>query len=302
MRPFAIDLFCGAGGSSLGLEYAGFDVLGYEADGLALATYRAAGFRAVQAYLTTETDWIEQARPDLLWASPPCQPFSHASARPTKVQDGIPAWLHAVERLRPPVAIMENVPALTWVAYAGRFQELCHELVTLGYEVDWRIANAADFGVPQNRRRLIVQAVLQPNYGIRCGWAEDAPLPPPPPRREPVWPVPTHGPAGQQPHVTMAAALGRDDLPDWCYERPATTVQCDPRIGRPGHKDWSGAGEQQFQNDSVKVTPSEAATLQGFPVGYPFVGTDRERIRQIGNAVPPQLAMQLARPYAGSRR
>ena len=75
----------------------------------------------------------------------------------------------------------------------------------------------------------------------------------------------------------------------WVAERPATTVCADPRIGRPGHKDRE-AGEQQFAEESVRVSIEEAAILQGFRPDYPFQGTKTKRFEQVGNAVPPPLA------------
>ncbi|MEA5367756.1 DNA cytosine methyltransferase [Amycolatopsis sp., V23-08] len=80
----------------------------------------------------------------------------------------------------------------------------------------------------------------------------------------------------------------------WVHERPATTVQGDPRIGRPGHKDRAG-GESQFEQDSVRVTVQEAAVLQSFPAGYPWQGNKSEQYRQIGDAVPPLLAAAILR-------
>lgn len=275
-RPLAYDLFCGAGGASLGLEYAGFDVVGWDSDPAAAATHRAAGFPTYTEHLTDETDWTERARPALLWASPPCQPFSHASSGRSTAEDGTPAFLHAVTVLRPVAVIMENVPALSWRKHRAVLDGVLAELAKLRYAASYRILNAADYGVPQARRRLFLVASLA---------------------GPPWWPVRTHGEWALRPHITMAEALPhRDDLPRWAHERPATTVQSTKRIGRPGHKDWSGEGEQQFARDAVRVSPEEAATLQGFPDGYPFVGATKATLyRLIGNAVPPQLAMHVAR-------
>jgi DNA (cytosine-5)-methyltransferase 1 len=66
----------------------------------------------------------------------------------------------------------------------------------------------------------------------------------------------------------------------WVFERPATTVQGNPRVGRPDHKD----------RDAVPVTLEEAAILQGFPPDYPWQGTKTQRSTQVGNAVPPPFA------------
>jgi DNA (cytosine-5)-methyltransferase 1 len=82
----------------------------------------------------------------------------------------------------------------------------------------------------------------------------------------------------------------RSNWAAWTVERPATTVQGDPRLGRPGHKDRD-KGERQFEVDSVRITVEEAAALQSFPAGYPWQGTKTKRFEQVGNAVPPLLAI-----------
>lgn len=111
-----------------------------------------------------------------------------------------------------------------------------------------------------------------------------------------VDPRPSDAPAGT---ITAKATAA------WVAERPSTTVQGDPRIGRPGHKHRGpdcckangeqGVGESMFAKDSVRVTIDEAATLQGFPVGYPWQGTKTAQYRQIGDAVPPPLAWHVLR-------
>lgn len=91
---------------------------------------------------------------------------------------------------------------------------------------------------------------------------------------------------------------GRSNWAAWVQERPATTVQGGPRIGRPGHKDRD-KGETQFEQDSVRVTVEEAAALQSFPPGYPWQGTKTARFRQVGDAIPPLLAEHVLAMAAG---
>ena len=93
----------------------------------------------------------------------------------------------------------------------------------------------------------------------------------------------------------------RSNWAAWVTERPATTVQGDPRVGRPGHKDRVG-GEAQFEQDSVRITVREAAILQSFPADYPFQGTKTAAFRQVGDAVPPLLAEHILSMATGIKR
>jgi Site-specific DNA methylase len=85
-------------------------------------------------------------------------------------------------------------------------------------------------------------------------------------------------------------------IPSWAFERPATTVQGDARIARPGHRCMTPdchpgqAPESMFATDSVRVTPVEAAVIQSFPADHPWRGTKTSMYQQIGNAVPPLMA------------
>jgi DNA (cytosine-5)-methyltransferase 1 len=83
----------------------------------------------------------------------------------------------------------------------------------------------------------------------------------------------------------------RSNWAAWVTERPATTVQGDPRIGRPGHKGPESGGESQFAVDSVRITVTEAAVLQSFRPDYPFQGTKSARFRQVGDAWCPLAAI-----------
>lgn len=108
----------------------------------------------------TEVDWMKVDRPDVLWASPPCPNFSiaKANASETSLDMAIAeSIVDALKTLLPPTFILENVEGYK---NSKSLQFIEGALYALGYWIDRQILNAADFGVPQTRRRLILRAVL----------------------------------------------------------------------------------------------------------------------------------------------
>jgi DNA (cytosine-5)-methyltransferase 1 len=102
--------------------------------------------------------------------------------------------------------------------------------------------------------------------------------------------------AGNKPRPADSPAATVDtraDLAEWVVERPATNVNCDPRISPPGHHDENESGSQQ--KNAVRVTIREAAILQSFPPDYPWQGSRTAQFTQVGNAVPPVLAQAVLR-------
>lgn len=87
------------------------------------------------------------------------------------------------------------------------------------------------------------------------------------------------------------------EAPVWVTGRPATTVNGDPRISKPGHHDSNVSGSQQ--EAAVRVSQQEAAVLQTFPADYPWQGSRSKRFLQIGNAVPPLLAKAVLQTVVG---
>lgn len=197
----AADLFCGAGGTSTGLRKA-CEVLGYDLQLLAInhwdvaiATHTANHPDA--AHLCTSIDAVDPksaipgGRLDLLWASPECQHFSVArGGKPVSDQNRASAWLvlRWAELLYIDTILIENVKEfVTWgpVGVNGRpmkskrgetFAAFVNALQSLGYRVEWKVLNAADYGAATTRERLFLQA--------RRG-------------RKPInWPSPSHSKSG----------------------------------------------------------------------------------------------------------
>ena len=168
----AIDLFSGCGGLTLGLKQAGFKVIAaVEIDQLATSTYTRnhpgarvwnKDIRDVKTKEMMRSLRIRRGQLDLLAGCPPCQGFSSIRTRNQKTSIDrrnslIFEFLRFVRAFKPKTIMMENVPGL---AGYHRFKKFVNELRAEGYEVEFKILNAADYGVPQRRRRLILLGSL----------------------------------------------------------------------------------------------------------------------------------------------
>ena len=175
--PTAVDLFSGAGGLSLGLTDAGFNVLvGADSDPVATETYlHNLGGLTYTGDLTNPSDFLDHLsgwgidRVDLVAGGVPCQPFSLAGRAKIRslVRSGQRAgtdaraslwtsFLAVVEHLMPKAVLLENVPGLAEWEEGAVLVGLCEGLAEMGYATDARILNASDYRVPQHRARLIL--------------------------------------------------------------------------------------------------------------------------------------------------
>lgn len=170
-KPKAIDLFCGCGGLTLGLKQAGFEVIGaVDNNNLAVKTYKA-NHPEVNVWerdiKELTVGWVKRklglrkGELDLLAGCPPCQGFSTMRTLNggKKIRDGrnklILKFQRFVEELLPKAVMMENVPGLR---KNKLFKKFCKKLKDLGYTINHDVLNAADYAVPQRRRRLILLA------------------------------------------------------------------------------------------------------------------------------------------------
>ncbi len=172
-KPTAVDLFCGCGGLTVGLKRAGFRVLGaVDVDPLSVKTYKAnhrdvtlweKDIRELDPQELLDTLGLKKGGLDLLAGCPPCQGFTTMRTLNGALMvddprnDLLLEFERFVEALRPRAVMMENVPGL---ADDERFGAFRRKLKNLGYLGEHRILNAAHYGVPQRRRRLIYLAGL----------------------------------------------------------------------------------------------------------------------------------------------
>ncbi|PMS15765.1 DNA cytosine methyltransferase [Trinickia soli] len=314
----AIDLFSGAGGLSLGLKQAGWDVrIAVEYDATAVETHRKNMPDVL--HVCDDVRDIEfaayQGKIDLVAGGPPCQPFSVSGKQMghLDVRDMVPEFIRAVREIKPRAFLMENVNGLTTSRFRPYLDQRVGELADLGYEVHWQVLNAADFGVPQKRLRLFV-----------VGLPKGTPF---------NFPTPTHGPRGEQRYRTVRDALAGtpQDDPNRAkvvfaknpilrrspyagmlfngkgrplnLDAPALTIPATAGGNRTHIIDPHGnilhyhahlqAGGAPLQGEAAgcrRLTVRESARLQTFPDWFEFVGRRNQHYMQIGNAVPPQLA------------
>lgn len=313
----ALDLYCGAGGATLGLLRAGMELAGcYDFDLDACATHlRNFSYCPLTRADLRVVDPDDLPDADFWWASPPCQPFSVAGKRLARAdpRDMFPWTLRAIAARRPAWVVIENPPGLL-SAEGGRYiAGVVRSLERSGYTVEHRVLDAACYGVPQRRHRVILVGSRE--------------------RRRIWWPEHTHGdprslaPLGddRRPWVTVRQALGiAVDTPSAVVttsegrglgqlgrqagagrhiartiamgEAPSQTIDSSGEWHRPG---GHSAGEPSRGPDSAtylrRLTVREAALLQSFPNWFRFSGSQSSIYRQIGNAVPPPLAMVVGR-------
>lgn len=328
-KIFAVDLFCGAGGLTFGLETAGVRVVaGYDIDPACKYPYEAnTAARFIQADVAkvtkAEVEALFSGAPRRLLAGcAPCQPFSaHSKGRDTSEDPKWPLldqFSRLVQEVRPELVTMENVVR---IRNHGVFKRFVKKLGSLGYRVAWKHLYCPDYGIPQARRRLVLLA-------SRIGEVE--------------LPVPTHS---KDDYVTVKDAIGHlrplragrvdpDDALHWCrglselnlerlrHSKPNGTWQDWPESLRSVcHTKKSGAsfrsvyGRMSWVGPSPTITtqfhnfgtgrfghPSqlrglslrEGAILQSFPETYKFFTPGADVVastvaRLVGNAVPPRL-------------
>lgn len=177
--PTHVSLFSGIGGFDLGFGQAGFrNLVAVEADGAAADTFRrnlidGDHLDQDEPPVLMERDIQKVASWEILEAAnagvgeittisggPPCQGFSHIGQREEDDprNELYTEMVRIVHQAKPLFAVMENVPGLATMKDGKAIMEVCEAFAAGGYHVTWDILNAANFGVPQHRRRIILQA------------------------------------------------------------------------------------------------------------------------------------------------
>jgi DNA (cytosine-5)-methyltransferase 1 len=323
-KQTVIDLFAGCGGLSIGLTKAGFqNLIAVEWDASCCSTFRANISPRILQCAIQEIETFPQC--DLLVGGPPCQGFSNLGERvPNDPRRQL--WRHflrAVKDAQPLIFIMENVPPLL---KSAEYKEICKEAKKLGYNIEGRVLNAADYGTPQLRKRAFVIASRigeppfpkpthrNPNFHPTF---ETRNLPPWRTVRDAIEDLPPI-PDGQNWHIgrnptqlslrryrCIPAGGNRWDLPDEIMP-PCWKKKTEGGTDLFGRLWWDRPsvtirtefykpekGRYLHPVEHRPITHREAARLQGFDDSFKFIGSKIEVGIQIGNAVPPPLAYQI---------
>lgn len=324
----AIDLFCGAGGLTKGLENSGINVkLGIDIDPYCEFAYtnnNKAEF-LLKSITDTKKKDIEQYFSSnsikILAGCAPCQTFSNYNNKADSSDDRW--WLllqfsRLIKETIPELITMENVPGLM---KEDVFQHFLNELESLGYNVCYKVVNCADYGLPQSRKRLVLLGsklgdinLLSPeetnssNETVRKAIGNLKPL--------------NAGESDSNDYMHISSALSDINLKRIKKSKPGGTWRDWPEALRAtchnkksgqsypsvyGRMKWDtqaptittqfyGYGNGRFghpeQNRALSLR--EGAILQGFPIDYKFIENKTDFVRRklgmlIGNAVPVKL-------------
>jgi DNA (cytosine-5)-methyltransferase 1 len=317
--PKIVSLFCGAGGLDLGFKDEGFEIaVAIDYDSSAISSHKknfqhttsiAADLTAIgpAGVLSKVKSKLKSGSRIGVIGGPPCQGFSRANPNsdPNDPRNSLPAlYVDIIKELQTffvvEFVVFENVLGMKDKKHSQKYRSLISGLNEIGFCIDERELCALDYGVPQNRRRIIVSA-------IRSGS--------------------NHSPIlirKRKGHQTVREAIGMLDEPAF-FDRKLRisdipvhpnhwTMQ--PKSARftesnfPDKKtrsfrklDWDKASPTiAFGNREIHVHPNgrrrlsiyEAMLLQGFPSKFILKGTLSQQVTQISNAVPPPLARSVA--------
>lgn len=339
----AVSLFTGAGGMDIGFESAGINVLcANELNRDACDTYAAnhPGVNLIRGDLTLHMDELKKYEGvDLVFGGPPCQGFSVAGKMDPNDERSQLIWrfLDVVEMLHPKAFVMENVKALAtlekWESVRQRYMQRVSDM---GYKCHYRVLNASDYGVPQNRERVIFVGATE-DYDVSL--FENAlnkqhraaqTL------RELFQTLPEIG-STENPHtctarITLAGSpvmrkspyagmifngMGRPlNLDGVSATLPAsmggnkTPIIDEELLRNPAAEDWVKEYHGKLWRKEIeaefgpaperlrRISIVESAAIQTFPRDYKFCGSKSAIYTQIGNAVPCRLAQTVATAVA----
>jgi len=318
--PTIISLFSGAGGLDLGFKDAGFSIaVALDSSEAAIRTHKRnfpdtnsavadLEFLKAAGVVSYVEKHVPRETPIGVIGGPPCQGFSRANTQSAAddPRNAYPAlYIEIIRRLQRAYAVefivFENVLGIRDKKHASTYQMLVTRLDETGFDVTEDELCALDFGVPQNRRRIVIR-------GLRkgCGYESF------PPRKRQGKQTVGEAIGILKPPVFFARNLDPDSFPE--HPNHWTMQPKSPRFVTPDEATEDGRSFKRLQWDEasptiafghreIHVHPSgrrrlsifEAMRLQGFPDRFVLEGNLSEQVEQVSNAVPPPLARSIAR-------
>jgi len=304
----SIEICAGAGGQALGLEMAGFHHLAcVENDPAAVQTLllNRGEEWGVQEADVRSWSFDGGTSVTLLAGGVPCPPYSIAGKQLGEDDDRdlFPEVLRLVREINPRVLLVENVRGLLSAKFQSYRSRILAELETLGYVGEWRLLQAADFGVPQLRPRSILIAMRQEDFSFF------------------EWPDPTHEVRTTVGDVLMESMASNGWLGAAKWAARADTIGPTIVGGSKKHggadlgptrakQEWAklgvdGLGIADEPPDlnfvgSPRLTVQQAMLIQGFPEDWKLFGRKTAAYRQVGNAFPPPVARAIGLAIVGA--
>lgn len=312
----ALSLFSGCGGLDIGFDRAGYKhVASYDIlseTGLVLSKARPDWtVFSGDAGDVTQVDWTKyQRKIDVLHGGPPCQPFSHAGNREgaSDLRDMIPEMMKAVSAARPRAFVCENVSGLATKKFADYVQQTIFRALKGLYHVRMFTLEAADFGVPQRRKRVFFVGFRKKNDSDRFDV-----------------PTPTHswqeGACSNLPKAMGAReAIGLPDIgvdglaptmrSGWTGPRHTTSVVNSATALR----DWGklriwpngvaptreAASAFVAKYGDFRLSLADCMVLQGFPADWPIEPPVYKALGLLGNSVSPPMGYAVAAAIASA--
>ena len=329
-----IELFAGAGGLALGLEKAGFNTIGlieYDKDAADTLKKNRPGWNVINDDIASISSQnleryfsISKGDLDLLSGGAPCQAFSYAGKR-LGLEDarGTLFYHYAVflQKLQPKAFLFENVRGLVNHDRGRTYQTILDIFTAEGYTVQTEVLNAWDYGVAQKRERLIM-------VGIRNDLTDRVWIDPPQPHkyrpvlRDILFDVPKSEGAQYSEHkrkifeIVPPGGYWRD-IPEeiakeymkscWYMEGGRTGILRRLSMDEPSLTVLTSPSQKQTDRchplEARPFTIRENARCQCFPDDWAFCGSVGSQYKQVGNAVPVQLAYEVAKKiYEGLGR
>jgi DNA (cytosine-5)-methyltransferase 1 len=302
-----VSLFSGVGGLDMGFIRAGHEVVwANDIDADAVSTYKNnVGDHIIHDSIENiHSDNIPEC--DMIIGGFPCQGFSVANMK-RHVSDSrnelYQHMLRVIKDKKPAFFLAENVKGLTTLDKGKVLEMIIADFEKNGYKVQFKVLNAADYGVPQKRYRVII-------IGVRCDVNINIEFP------EPTHSDPSYvSSSSLKPWISIGDALKDIPEPEEAHQlynhtyskyklrfngylghrwidpdKPAPTV-----TARGDNK--GGVVVLHHPNNHRRMSARELACTQSFPLSFIFTGNRSSIYRQIGNAVPPDMAYALAKVF-----